>query len=135
MEDFQYFGLFLDSDTRDRLISVIKEINNSIIDDADKVYLDHCTLLHKSQIQDNPELYTHLEIKIGEEIPIMITSIGMSDKAFAFKVLVPIFGMSANMIPHITIATYKGGKPVDSNDIPEWEPIKPIEVITRLEKR
>lgn len=136
MKDFQYFGLFLDDNTRDKLASFIRtEINSSIIDEADKVFLDHCTLLHKSQLHGNSELYSYLESLMGKEIPIKLVALGMSDKAFAFKVLLPVNGMCANTIPHITIATYKGGKPVDSNSITDWERISPIEVTTTVGKR
>ena len=41
----------------------------------------------------------------------------------------------ANKIPHITICTFNGGKPVDSNNITEWKDIEPIIVETKLEKR
>lgn len=41
----------------------------------------------------------------------------------------------ANKIPHITICTFNGGKPVDSNNITEWKDIEPIIIETKLEKR
>lgn len=136
MDKFQYFGLFLSEDTRNMLLSLIRtEINSSILDDAEKTFLDHCTLLHKSQLHGNSELYSYLESHIGEEILIKLTALGMSGKAFAFKVALPIFGICANRTPHITIATYRGGKPVDSNSITEWEPIRPIEIPVKFEKR
>ena len=135
MGNFQYFGLFLDKSTRNGLISFIRtEMNSSILDDADKVFLDHCTLLHVSQLHGNSELYSYLEEHIGEEIPVKITALGMSEKAFAFKVVLPLY-ICANTTPHITIATYRGGKPVESNNITEWENITPIEIITTLDKR
>lgn len=135
MEDFQYFGLFLDNSTRDELISFIRtEINSSIIDDADNVFLDHCTLLHVSQLSGHTGLYNHLEAQVGREVPIKLIALGMSGKAFAFKVALPE-QICVNKIPHITIATYRGGKPVESNNIIDWEPIKPIEIITTLNKR
>ena len=40
-----------------------------------------------------------------------------------------------NDIPHITIATFRGGKPVDSNEITNWKDIEPIIVTVKLEKR
>lgn len=134
MEDFQYFGLFLDKDTRDKLISFIRtNINSSIIDYADKVFLDHCTLLHISQLSGHTGLYYHLKAMIGREIPIKLVALGMSEKAFAFKVALPE-QICVNKIPHIIIATYGGGKPVESNNITDWGPIKPIEIITTLNK-
>lgn len=136
MNNFQYFGLFLSKDTRNMLLSLIRtEISSSIIDDAEKIFLDHCTLLHKSQLHGNSELYSYLESQVGEQITIKLTALGMSEKAFAFKVALPIFGICANKTPHITIATYRGGKPVDSNSITEWETIIPIEIPVKFEKR
>lgn len=135
MKDFQYFGLFLDNNTRDKLISFIRtEINNSIIDDADNVFLDHCTLLHVSQLPGHTGLYHHLDAQVGREIPIKLVALGMSEKAFAFKVALPE-QICVNKIPHITIATYRGGKPVESNSILDWEPISPIEITAKVDKR
>lgn len=135
MNDFQYIGLFLDKDTRDKLISFIKtEISSSIIDDADRVFLDHCTLLHNSQLPGHTGLYYHLEAQIGREIPIKLVALGMSERAFAFKVALPE-QICVNKIPHITIATYRGGKPVESNNILEWEPITPVEITVKFDKR
>ena len=34
-----------------------------------------------------------------------------------------IINLCANKIPHITICTFNGGKPVDSNNITEWKDI------------
>ena len=43
--------------------------------------------------------------------------------------------VSVNKTPHITICTFNGGKPVDSNNITEWKDIEPIIIETKLEKR
>lgn len=40
----------------------------------------------------------------------------------------------ANDIPHITIATFSGGNPVDSNEIIDWRSIKPITITAKLKK-
>lgn len=57
---------------------------------------------------------------IGKTVSLTAYEIGKSDKAAAVKVK---GYWSANRIPHITIAinTNDGGKPVDSNNIPQWE--------------
>lgn len=52
----------------------------------------------------------------------------------AFRVVYPS-NLCANKIPHITICTSNGGKPVDSNYITEWKDIEPITVEVKLEKR
>lgn len=43
--------------------------------------------------------------------------------------------LCANKIPHITICTFRGGMPKDSNNITEWKDIEPITVEVKLEKR
>lgn len=68
---------------------------------------------------------------------IITTHIGVSDKAMAFKVTSPtISNYCMNEIPHITICTFNGGKPVESNNITKWYPLDtPIKIETKLEKR
>ena len=59
---------------------------------------------------------------IGKKVTLTVTEVGISDMAIAVKV----DGYeSANKIPHITLAINpKGGKPVMSNDITKWQPVK-----------
>lgn len=52
----------------------------------------------------------------------------------AFRCNIPE-NLCANKIPYITICTFNGGKPVDSNNITEWKDIEPIIIETKLEKR
>jgi hypothetical protein len=83
---------------------------------------------------DNSNLHDFLIDKLHEDFKIKVIGIGTSDKAMAFKVnIFPL--VSVNKTPHITICTFNGGKPVDSNNITEWKDIKPIIVETKLEKR
>lgn len=97
--------------------------------------VSYCTLLHRSQLTwDNSNLHDFLIDKLHEDFEIKIIGIGISDKAMAFKVnIFPL--VSVNKIPHITICTFNGGKPVDSNYITEWKDIEPITVEIKLEKR
>lgn len=135
-KDFQYFGLFIDEETKKGLLDVFLtylEEGNSIGYLLDKIYIDHCTLLHVSQLHDNQVFYDYLNSRVGEKFSIVITGIGISDKAAAFKV-VDYSVVCANKIPHITIATFNGGKPVDSNNITEWKDIEPIIISTTLKK-
>lgn len=39
-----------------------------------------------------------------------------------------------NNIPHITIATFSGGKPVESNYITHWKAFGPIVIDAELKK-
>lgn len=136
MKDFEYYGLFLTEESKAELKTWLINSNYQLeILNSEREYLDHCTLLHKSQlVWDNSNLHDFLLHIVGEEFRIRVNGIGISDKALAFRV--EIFPLkSANITPHITICTFNGGKPVDSNNITEWKDIEPIIIETKLEKR
>lgn len=137
MKDFQYFGLFLDTDTKNRLMDILTDdIDFNIsLGVADRILIDHCTLLHKSQLHGMSELYSYLESRLSNTVKIQLVAVGTSDKAMAFKVKLPIPCICVNDIPHITIATFRGGKPVDSNNITHWRAIEPIEIMSVLDYR
>ena len=88
----------------------------------------------------------HMTIKFGSGLPfeiahlcdesvtLVVTHIGISDKAIAVKVNgFPSF----NKIPHITIAVNdsEGGKPVMSNNITDWKKVNPIELTGSVVER
>lgn len=53
--NYQYFGLFLDEPTRNKLMQVIignPIICNLVFQRGSTIYLDHCTLLHKNQHEE-----------------------------------------------------------------------------------
>lgn len=158
MEKWQYYGLFLTKDSRNILIDFIRngKYSNELFIPAqcmgnnDKAYLDHCTLLHISQYDrdsftDNL-IKSRLDLALEDnrvKASLNITHIGMCDKAMAFKVSLQdnefkvnsFTLLCANDVPHITICTLNGGKPVDSNNITEWEELdKPIIVETILKR-
>lgn len=136
MKSFEYYGLFLTEESKAELKTWLINSNYQLeILNSEREYLDHCTLLHKSQlVWDNSNLHDFLLHIVGEEFRIRVNGIGISDKALAFRV--EIFPLkSANITPHITICTFNGGKPVDSNNITEWKDIEPIIIETKLEKR
>lgn len=74
---------------------------------------------------------TYCESCLGIELAGRIIAVGYNDRAMAFRVEFPGVPMS-NKTPHITIATFDGGKPVDSNKIETWIVINPIEIVGRL---
>ena len=137
MKDFHYFGLFLEDEVKIKLysflLSFLHENNISLILFDDYTILDHCTLLHVSQLHGNSEIYNYLNDRIGEKYEIVINGIGISDKAITFRVA-EYSVVCVNEVPHITIATFNGGKPVDSNNITEWKDIEPIIIKTTLKK-
>lgn len=137
MGNFHYFGLFLEDKAKIKLLDVLltflHENNSSLVLFDDDIILDHCTLLHVSQLHGNSVFYDYLNTRIGKTFSIIINGIGMSDKAAAFRVDKRSV-VSRNNVPHITIATFNGGKPVDSNNITEWKDIEPIIIKTTLKK-
>lgn len=136
MKDYQYYGLFLDTDTKNMLMDTLTDNKdyNIALGVADRIFIDHCTLLHKSQLEGNEELQSYLESNLGKSISIKLVAVGVSDKAMAFKVE-GVGNICANEVPHITIATFRGGNPVDSNRIINWTCIEPVVITAKLEKR
>ena len=134
MENYQYYGLFLGTGTKNMLMDNLTGNIGIALGVADRIFIDHCTLLHKSQLKGNEELQSYLESNLGKSINIRLVAVGVSDKAIAFKVE-GVDNICANKVPHITIATFKGGNPVDSNGITNWRDIEPIIVTVKLEKR
>lgn len=135
MSNFHYFGLFLDTYTKNRLMDILTDNidYNIALNVADKIFIDHCTLLHVSQLDDNSEIYNYLNNKVEEKFQIVIDGIGISNKAMAFRVA-SYNVVCANTIPHITIATFNGGKPVESNNITNWKYFGPIVINVQLKK-
>lgn len=134
MENYQYYGLFLGTGTKNMLMDNLTGNIGIALGAADRIFIDHCTLLHKSQLKGNEELQSYLESNLGKSISIRLVAVGTSDKAMAFKVG-GVGNICANKVPHITIATFRGGNPVNSNEITNWRDIKPIIVTVKLEKR
>ena len=134
MKNYQYYGLFLGTGTKNMLMDNLTVNIGIALGAADRIFIDHCTLLHKSQLKGNEELQSYLESNLGKSINIRLVAVGISDKAIAFKVE-GVDNICANKVPHITIATFRGGNPVDSNGITNWRGIKPIVVTVKLEKR
>lgn len=140
--NFVYYGLFLTEDSKKLLLDILKDkdipskytlVANDITK-HDKIYLDHCTILHTTQKEYNSNILEFCKLFEYLRHFIVITHIGMNDTNLAFRVNtlnVPC----ANEIPHITICTMNRGNPVNSNSITEWTKIKPIIVETYLKYR
>ena len=132
MKEFEYYGLFLTNECRKILMNWIND--NGYYNPNGRYYLDHCTLLHRSQ--ENENVQSFCEFWEGAKFIMRITAIGKSDKAMAFKVELNE-APCANANPHITICTFESGKPVDSNKIHDWVEIPGMNVtgILRSVKR
>lgn len=143
--DVQYFGLFLNEESSNLLLDFIAkdapdEMYSFIGTKKITLHLHHCTLLHKSQYNDNEHIYSNIAalhniVYPNKSIPLIVDELGWSDKAIAFKCrseIINLNGVCANKIPHITAYTINDGKPVDSNYITNWIPIIPMTVFARL---
>lgn len=136
MKDYQYYGLFLSTVVKNKLMNTLvsNPSYDTLLNKAERTFIDHCTLMHISQREE--QLETILNNSLNETFCIAITGVGISDKAIAFRVKkCGIVALCKNKTPHITIATFNGGKPVDSNKITNWEYIEPIIIDVKLEKR
>ncbi len=143
MEKWQYYGLFIDKETHDKLIDVLVDYHwIGTLNDSEREYLDHCTLLHKSQASTPSGhplmgLLNSLLKKGDIKHNIIINAVGISERAMAFRVILPKKSRvsSLNEMPHITICTFNGGRPVESNNITKWYPLdEPIEIETTLRR-
>lgn len=144
--DAQYYALFLSENSSIRLLNYLindspDEMYEAIGCNKVTLYLHHCTLLHKSQYNNNKNIYRDIItlqkiIYPNKLIPLFVDELGWSDKAIAFKCKGDIINLNticANKIPHITAYTIKDGKPVDSNYITHWVHITPITVFAKLD--
>jgi hypothetical protein len=121
-----YSAVILDQESRNLLLSTFIYPNPE--------YTDWFKIAHHFTICLG-ELPEHLKrYWLDEEVTLTATEIGFSDKAIAVKVS-GFFNISKPefeddiKIPHITLAINPfDAKPVDSNFITDWKPIKPIKL-------
>lgn len=102
-----YSAVLLDDESRELLLSTYQ----SEIPDGWFTIAHHMTINFKG-----------LSNEAGTPVTLKVVALGKDDKAFAIRVE----GYhSTNKIPHITIAinTSTGAKPVDSNNIINWQPV------------
>jgi len=104
-----YSCVLLDNQSRTTLLSII----GNKIPEGWKVIAHHMTI-NMGELKDKTD--------IGKNITLTVEELGLSDMAMAVKVS---GYQSKNNIPHITIAINpNGGKPVMSNEITNWTPIR-----------
>jgi len=142
-DNFLYFSLYLTGKSKKELLNFVKDNFENVINKADKLYLDHITLLHKNDKRSDVikfrmyELLNYIfENYVDEVYEVEIVAFGSNNRAAAFKVILPD-GFPCFMFKtyHITIATFNGAKPVESNNIINWHELdEPITVTAVLEK-
>lgn len=142
-DNFIYFSLFLIDKDIERLRQIANDIAPKQMSEATKIYISHVTLFHKNDKRSDSiklQMYCLLnyifEHFAGETYEVTVTHIGFNQKAMAFKVELPDgFPTFLHKTYHITIGTFNGAKPVESNNIINWHKLfKPITVTTILTK-
>lgn len=113
-----YASVVLNDESANRLKG---EFDNEVPSDW-KWFGHHMTIIFN---KGNPNRPPELENAIGQEVDLLVTHIGKTDRAIAVRV--EDHGLSFNDIPHITLGVNVGigAKPVESNYIPDenWKPV------------
>ena len=130
LENWIYFAAFLDADESERVYNIINSLHGIDIPDDWRKYTDHMTIIYNNKSEIAQAWAKATAPRVGEDVLLKATHVGMSDKAIAIRVNGE---MSANAIPHITIACSPIGKPVDSNKITNWREIDPFTISGRID--
>lgn len=126
-KNWNYYGVFFDSNTREKLVHKANEINE--IPDDWILYADHMTIVYNDGDENKQKRADELSSELGNPVQLHINSIGISDEAIAFGI--DNFN-TQNKQPHVTIATAPNSKPVKSNEITKWLPIEGFYVIGKV---
>ena len=130
LENWIYFGVFLDADESERVYNIINSLHGIDIPDDWRKYTGHMTIIYNNKSEIAQAWAKATAPRVGEGVLLKATHVGVSDKAIAIRVNGE---MSANAIPHITIACSPTGKPVDSNKITNWREIDPFTISGRID--
>ena len=130
LENWIYFGVFLDADESERVYNIINSLPGIDIPDDWRKYTSHMTIVYNNKSEIAQAWAKATAPRVGEDVLLKATHVGVSDKAIAIRVNGE---MSANAIPHITIACSPTGKPVDSNKITNWREIVPFTISGRID--
>jgi len=108
-----YSALVLDERSHNKLVQIFADV----IPEGYEVFAHHMTI--KMGPLDGP--FAQLK---GIEAQAIVTHFACDDRVCAVKVETNV--PSKNKIKHITLAVNKlgGGKPVHSNELSKWQPIK-----------
>ena len=130
LENWIYFGVFLDADESERVYNIVNSLPGIDIPDDWRKYTDHMTIIYNNKSEIAQAWAKATAPRVGEDVLLKATHVGVSDKAIAIRVNGE---MSANAIPHITIACSPIGKPVDSNKITNWRKIVPFTINGKID--
>ena len=130
LENWIYFGVFLDADESERVYNIVNSLPGIDIPDDWRKYTSHMTIIYNNKSEIAQAWAKATAPRVGEDVLLKATHVGVSDKAIAIRVNGE---MSANAIPHITIACSPTGKPVDSNKITNWREMVPFTISGKID--
>lgn len=114
MSKWIYVGIFLDEKSKKKLKK------KYTIPEGWVEYFDHMTVIYNDGSQVAQDIKSICDTLGGKKVKLQVVSQGISDKAYAVHVKVPVGIPCGNKISHITLATSPTGKAVDSNYIENW---------------
>lgn len=109
-----YWAIQLSIEMQNRVMRVFHKFFK--VPEGWEMHCDHITIIHSSHKDWMTASKLLLNFK-DQPVKFTLDGIGISESAIAFKVNT----YTANKISHITIATAPGAKPVESNNIENWE--------------
>ena len=130
IKNWIYYGVFLDEDESERVYNIVNSLPGINIPNDWKKYAHHMTIVYNNKSEVAQAWANSTEQRLGEDVLLRATHVGLSDKAIAIRVNGEI---SSNDISHITIACSPTGKPVDSNKITNWRKIDPFIINGRID--
>jgi len=114
MKDWIYIGIFLKEKSKKELMDTYK------LPEGWMYYCDHMTVVYNDH-SELAEIVKQINMNnLGKLFTLKVIAVGVSEKALALKVELPVTVVCANKIPHITVGVSLDGKPVDSNNITTW---------------
>jgi len=122
MKKWIYVGVFLDRISKDLLKKYYS------IPEGWKEYCTHMTVVFNDD-SAFAEIVKSANVRnMNKQFSLEIVAVGISEKAMAVKVNLPVGIVCANKIPHIILGVSLDGNPVDSNAITIWNTIEPFRV-------
>lgn len=117
-----YYGVFFSDKTKKAILNYAQtwlSDHGFYLPDNWKTYCDHMTLVFNDgseKAQEDANFYENVFPMLGTVVSLMVTHIGISDRAIALEVDY----QTSNKHSHITVAVAPGAKPVESNNITNW---------------
>ena len=123
-----YIGIFLDERSKKKLKKLYP------LPEGWREFYDHMTVVYNDSTFVAEAVKSINEHNIGKKFKLKVVGPGISGKAYAVQVELPLGVVSANKITHKTLETESDGSAVDSNYITNWSKIyKPLYVSGTME--